>query len=224
MEDIVNSVVFDWYWELVLREMSGTSVDIAFYMIFLILFIIAIHNLHRGEIAGKKVLLGFSWAMAVLGTTEVILRILIMAETLRLLKELVKLRTDLMPGPVPSPPLVTYIILSLAAYMVSVTNNLVVDSLFLYRCYVIWGRQKRVLIVPGVFMISTFILCVASTQDFNLEPRFLTASFIMAAATNLVLVAFTVWNLGHYTACSQYYLLSRVPFRRALSPPTSRST
>ncbi|KAF8188235.1 hypothetical protein K438DRAFT_1834092 [Mycena galopus ATCC 62051] len=137
--------------------------------------------------------------MATLGTTEAILRILIMAETLRLLKELVKLRTNLMPGPVPSPPLVTYNILYLVADVVFATNNFVVDSLFLYRCYVIWGRQKKVLIVPGVFMISTVILgCVAGIiriQDINLEPTFLTASFIMAAATNLVLVTLTAGRI-----------------------------
>ncbi|KAF8188228.1 hypothetical protein K438DRAFT_1834078 [Mycena galopus ATCC 62051] len=131
--------------------------------------------------------------MAALGTTVAILRILIMAETLCLLKELVKLRTNLMLGPVPSPPLVTYNILRLAVNVVFVTNKL------LYRCYMIWGRQKKVLILPGVFMIST-VRCVAGIQVFNLEPTFLIVSFIMAVATNTVLVTLTDNTLrNHYS-------------------------
>ncbi|KAF8188238.1 hypothetical protein K438DRAFT_980266 [Mycena galopus ATCC 62051] len=169
-------------------------VHIAFYVIFLILFIIAIHNLRRRETAGKKVLLGFSWAMAALGTAQVVLSIAITVGMLRLLQELVKQRTDLNPGPVPAPPLRTVILLGFAANLVFLINNLTADLLFLYRCYVIWGRQKKVLIVPGVFILLSFVSgCVASIRDSSVT--FAAAGYIMAAATNLVLVAFTAGRI-----------------------------
>ncbi|KAF8188217.1 hypothetical protein K438DRAFT_1834054 [Mycena galopus ATCC 62051] len=193
MEHLVDSALFDLYWKLMLREISGTCVQIFLYAIFLILWIIAIRTLGRRETAGKTVLLTFSWALAALGTTQVVLCIPITVETLRLLHELVQQRTDLNPGPVPAPQLRTYNSLEVAEEVVFVINNLTADLLFLYRCYVIWGRQKKVLILPGVFMISTVAVGgVASTQD--LGPTF-TVGYSMAAATNLTLVAFTAGRI-----------------------------
>ncbi|KAF8130006.1 hypothetical protein K438DRAFT_2032387 [Mycena galopus ATCC 62051] len=189
MDDIVNSAQFNFYWKLALREISGTCVQIFFYAIFLILFIIAIRNLHRRETAGKIVLLTFSWVMVALGTAQVVLCIPMMVETLRLLRELVKQRTDLNPGPVPAPQFGTYNSLAFADNVVFVINNLAVDLLLLYRCYVIWGREKKVLILPGAFIISTVAVGFVATVQ-NSAPIF-TAVYLMAAATDLTLVAFT---------------------------------
>ncbi|KAF8188210.1 hypothetical protein K438DRAFT_2019354 [Mycena galopus ATCC 62051] len=193
MDDIVNSAQFNFYWKLTLREISGTCVQIFFYAIFLILFIIAIRNLHRRETAGKIVLLTFSWAMVALGTAQVVLCIPMMVETLRLLRELVKQRTDLNPDPVPAPQFGTYNSLVFADNVVFVINNLAVDLLLLYRCYVIWGREKKVLILPGAFIISTVAVGFIATVQ-NSTPIF-TAVYLMAAATDLTLVAFTAGRI-----------------------------
>ncbi|KAJ7858838.1 hypothetical protein B0H14DRAFT_2577564 [Mycena olivaceomarginata] len=69
-----------------------------------------------------------------------------MVETLRLVQQLVKQAIDLTPDP---PPRETYDFLYSARVVVFATNK------SLYRCYVIWGRQKKVLILPGGLIIST---------------------------------------------------------------------
>ncbi|KAF8143138.1 hypothetical protein K438DRAFT_1876647 [Mycena galopus ATCC 62051] len=185
MEDSVNYALFNVYWDLVLSEILDTSVPI-----FLILFFIAIRNLGRRETAGKSVLLTFSWALAALGTAQAVLSISRTIETLRLLNKVVKQGADLNPGPVPAR---TYILLGFAEDVVFVVNNLTADLLFLYRCYVIWGPQKKVLVVPGTFILLTVVLgCIASTQA--LGP-ISTAGYTIGAATNLTLVAFTAGRI-----------------------------
>ncbi|KAF8188215.1 hypothetical protein K438DRAFT_1834050 [Mycena galopus ATCC 62051] len=172
MEDSVNYALFNVYWDLVLSEILDTSVPI-----FLILFFIAIRNLGRRETAGKSVLLTFSWALAALGTAQAVLSISRTIETLRLLNKVVKQGADLNPSP----------------DVVFVVNNLTADLLFLYRCYVIWGPQKKVLVVPGTFILLTVVLgCIASTQP--LGP-ISTAGYTIGAATNLTLVAFTAGRI-----------------------------
>ncbi|KAJ7858856.1 hypothetical protein B0H14DRAFT_2577581 [Mycena olivaceomarginata] len=66
--------------------------------ISVIVFIIAICNLYGRRTAGKKVLLTFSWKMATLGTTQFILSVLTMVETLRVVQQLVKQAIDLTPN------------------------------------------------------------------------------------------------------------------------------
>jgi hypothetical protein len=65
--------------------------------LYLNLFIFAIYTLARRRTAGKHVLLVFSWAMAVLGTTQMILRLITVAMTFHFLLELVEQGTNTGP-------------------------------------------------------------------------------------------------------------------------------
>ncbi|KAJ7902847.1 hypothetical protein B0H14DRAFT_2667865 [Mycena olivaceomarginata] len=197
MEYIVNSAAFNFYWDLLLREISGTCVQIFFYAIYLNLFIFAIYTLGRRNTAGKGVLLTFTWVMAILGTTQAILRIPTTAVTLRMTQDLVQQRNNLNPGP--APPLElwkTYDSLYMAQDVIFAINNSVADSLFLYRCYVVWGR-KMAIILPGVLMISTVVLaCIANAKTDLLLGQFDgRIPYILAAATNLVLVMLTAGRI-----------------------------
>jgi hypothetical protein len=61
---------------------------------YLNLFIFAIYSLARRRTAGKHVLLVFSWAMAVLGTTQMILRLITVAMTFHFLLGLIEQGTN----------------------------------------------------------------------------------------------------------------------------------
>ncbi|KAF8152860.1 hypothetical protein K438DRAFT_2026786 [Mycena galopus ATCC 62051] len=201
MKDILNSDPFDLSWELALIEISGTCVQICFYTMFLILFIIAIHNLRRRETVGKNILLTFSWALAALGTTQLVLSIRRTVEALHILHELVTLKqpANINPTLGTASQLRTYHSSCFADQVVLMINNFAADLLFLYRCYVIWGRQKKVLIVPGILIISTVVVgCIAVVQadlfrTVNLNT--LAATYIMSAITDMVLVALTAGRI-----------------------------
>jgi hypothetical protein len=57
---------------------------------YLNLFLFAIYTLTRRKTAGKKVLLCFTWAMAVLGTTQMALRLSTAAMTFRILQQFIE--------------------------------------------------------------------------------------------------------------------------------------
>ncbi|KAJ7929681.1 hypothetical protein B0H13DRAFT_2538660 [Mycena leptocephala] len=77
--------------------------------------------------------------------------------------------------------------------------SFVTDSLFvefshllsLYRCYVIWGFQKKIVIVPALLMLSTFIMGIAAAVPaiFSIADMQIIAS--LAAAANVVVTALT---------------------------------
>ncbi|KAJ7913715.1 hypothetical protein B0H13DRAFT_2326103 [Mycena leptocephala] len=64
-----------------------------------------------------------------------------------------------------------------------VINGLVTDSFFLYRCYVIWGLQKKVLVLPVVLILSTIIIGILGLMGFA-DIRI---AYGLTIATNLVL-------------------------------------
>ncbi|KAJ7798212.1 hypothetical protein B0H13DRAFT_2505442, partial [Mycena leptocephala] len=59
----------------------------------------------------------------------------------------------------------------------------------LYRCYVIWGFRRKVVIAPALLMLSTCVVGIVQSAA-GINPLQITLS--LAAATNLVLTAFTV--------------------------------
>ncbi|KAF9450830.1 hypothetical protein P691DRAFT_788362 [Macrolepiota fuliginosa MF-IS2] len=40
-------------------------------------------------------------------------------------------------------------------YFLYVTNNIIADCLVIYRCYMIWGRDKRVIALPVIVLLAT---------------------------------------------------------------------
>ncbi|KAJ7798211.1 hypothetical protein B0H13DRAFT_1933775 [Mycena leptocephala] len=60
---------------------------------------------------------------------------------------------------------------------------------WLYRCYVIWGFRKKIVIVPVLLMLSTFVTGImgAAAQPLNVSDVRISGS--LAVATNLFLTA-----------------------------------
>ncbi|KAJ7461391.1 hypothetical protein B0H11DRAFT_1923662 [Mycena galericulata] len=132
------------------------------------LFIFAIYTLYRRHTTGKIPLLVASCTMAFLGTIQIAIRISKTAVIVRLSQQLVHKRTSLNSGPVLIASPTTYYDLLLTEDIIFSINNtsLVTDTLFVesliylkvYRCYVIWGSEWRVIILPGVLIVATIVM------------------------------------------------------------------
>ncbi|KAJ7671267.1 hypothetical protein DFH06DRAFT_112681 [Mycena polygramma] len=48
-----------------------------------------------------------------------------------------------------------------------VTNNIVADSLVIYRCYVIWGFSLKIVAAPAIMLFSTSICGYAAVYNFT---------------------------------------------------------
>ncbi|KAJ6587870.1 hypothetical protein B0H19DRAFT_1057173 [Mycena capillaripes] len=110
----VNATTFTQLWDDVVVDMFGTWVSIFLYgekspapymhtlicgeASYLNLFFVAIYTLARRQTAGKKVLLGFAWATAVLGTTQMALRLSTTAMTVRILQQFIEQKPSSISG------------------------------------------------------------------------------------------------------------------------------
>ncbi|KAJ7624318.1 hypothetical protein DFH06DRAFT_1446031 [Mycena polygramma] len=83
-----------------------------------------------------------------------------------------------------------------------VTNNLVTDGLFTYRCFIVWGRNIRVAAAPMLMLLTTTVLGYLSSathpsQDGGVIVGYLDfwIPFDMILATNVILTGLTAGRI-----------------------------
>ncbi|KAJ7744086.1 hypothetical protein B0H16DRAFT_1889689 [Mycena metata] len=176
--------VFDRTW--LVGEISGTCVQVFCYGVYLNLFILALHTFRRRRTERNNVLLALTWAMAFLSTTQIVLRLLKTAVVIQFVAERME------PGiNIPASPPQTYSSLITAHAVVLVLNNTVTDTLFLYRCYVIWGSRRMVVIMPAILMLATFVIGLVAVSP-QVSQK---ATVILATVTNLCLMGLTAGRI-----------------------------
>ncbi|KAF7355995.1 hypothetical protein MVEN_00928900 [Mycena venus] len=194
----LNSTTFNADWDDMVAGSTTLVLAFFFYGFYLNLFIVAIYILSRRKTAGKRVLLAFTCAMAVLGTTQMVLRLAMSVMSsrifLRSIQHGASFNNAVLP---PSKFGGTYNSMDNAYHAIFIINNLVADSLFLYRCFMVWGSQWKIIILPAFFMVATFVTgCVAfASPSVSTRQTVQQSPYIMATITNLVLVLLTVGRI-----------------------------
>ncbi|KAJ7738416.1 hypothetical protein B0H16DRAFT_1694880 [Mycena metata] len=159
--------------------------------VYVVLFILAVYTLARRQSAGKKLLLGYTWTMAVFGTVQLVLCLVQASINARFVEVLVK--QDVAGNLTSEPELARLVLLdrslNTAQQIIFAGNNLVTDSLLVYRCFVIWGSDWRPVIFPGVLMVCTFVTGCVNSVMLVVPASLVHLPYIFAALTNLVLVA-----------------------------------
>ncbi|KAK7022976.1 hypothetical protein R3P38DRAFT_2956742 [Favolaschia claudopus] len=178
----------DSAWSYVAMNLIAAGLSLLLYGLYLGLFLFSIYTLSRRWGApGSYILAATSCTMAILGTAQVVISVARVIADYRLLHSVSFGETLLAEDSDPRQ------ILNVAQRAVPTLNNLVTDSLFLYRCYVIWGRQKHILAVPAAFMLSTFAMGIWDTWMANSEaPKIM---FGLAALTNITLTSLTAGRI-----------------------------
>ncbi|KAJ7152559.1 hypothetical protein C8R46DRAFT_1228776 [Mycena filopes] len=193
-------------WVLFVGELWETSAAIFFYGLYVNLFILAIYTLHRRRTSGRTWLLAASWMLFVVGTIQTILRISIITVIGRAVALLV------VPGPGGSPtPQIIGLLqdrlqLELVDNAVFAVNVFIADSVFLYRCYLVWGYRVKPILLPGILILATTSLAIASLVGSASSQNFLllggrtqiittTTAYILAVTTNVVLMVLTAGRI-----------------------------
>jgi len=187
-------------------ELFETSATLIFYGFYANLFIIAMYTLRHRRTSGRTWLLAATWMLFVLGTLQAILRISIST----LLASAVALLVGRTRSQVPTAEIVGLLQkrlhLELADNAVFAVNVLLTDSIFLYRCYVIWGYQMKPILLPGILILSTTIMAVVTLVESSLSTDFLllagrtqvittTTTYALGLAANVVLMALTAGRI-----------------------------
>ncbi|KAJ6590068.1 hypothetical protein DFH09DRAFT_1359084 [Mycena vulgaris] len=93
------------------------------------------------------------------------------------------------------------------------TNNIVADSLVIYRCYMVWGSKFKIIVIPLIMLLATTICAYAAVYNFSKivpgEDVFATniaewgtALFSLSLATNIIvtsLIAGRIYWLARVT-------------------------
>ncbi|KAF7333362.1 MYND-type domain-containing protein [Mycena venus] len=178
MQFAVDSGELDYSWGLMITRFSETGVSLLLYGSYIPFFLIAAYTLsRRWKNPGIKLLMIASCLMAVLGTIQLGVNVAITVATARFFQQVI--RAQILNEPDFLYPLTTI------QNFTFVTNVFVTDSFLLYRCYVIWAFQRKILVLPVLLMVSTFVSASVAFSGFG----DLRIPYDLAAATNLVLTA-----------------------------------
>ncbi|KAK7033854.1 hypothetical protein R3P38DRAFT_738877 [Favolaschia claudopus] len=111
------------------------------------------------------------------------------------------------------------------------TNNIVADGLVIYRCYIVWGFNIRVIIVPTIMLIATTVCGYLAVYNFSQvvpgEDVFVsniaewgTALFSLSLSTNIVvtsLIAGRIWWIARTTQRLMGTTTSRRKYQNAVA-------
>ncbi|KAJ7108238.1 hypothetical protein C8R44DRAFT_885002 [Mycena epipterygia] len=161
------------YLDFALSRAYGTCVEILLYGVLLVLLAIATDVLYHRTTAGRRSLAAATCLMAILATLQLGIRI----------------RADILRAPNPYGTLFT------VEDFLLVTNNAVTDSLFVYRCFMIWGKNGHVMIIPVLMLSTTTVLgyLCAYGDDHSGSNSYINSrtAFLMSVLTNVVLMFLT---------------------------------
>ncbi|KAF7375385.1 hypothetical protein MSAN_00426100 [Mycena sanguinolenta] len=169
----------------------------SFYGVLLVLSCIAAHGLYHRTGGARKMLAAATFAMALLATSQVVIHVVVAMLDL----EILRLEIEGERWPV-SPTRVRVVNqayrLGTGKDLLLTTNNLVTDSLFIYRCFLVWGRSPRVVVLPILMLVATTVLGYLSAyKDDLVDPCFLDQRivYIMVLLTNVMLLTLTAGRI-----------------------------
>ncbi|KAJ7679392.1 major facilitator superfamily domain-containing protein [Mycena polygramma] len=156
MDYTIDPTVFASYWEFALSQAYGAYTAVLFYGILLVLVCIAAPLLYHRAGAGRRTLVLATTAMAILGTAQVIIHIYTAAVGFRITR--LAIEGDVWPSAAALGATSLYASLYTARDFLLAANNVVTDSVFIYRCFVIWRRNGRIVALPLLMLIATTVL------------------------------------------------------------------
>jgi len=197
MSYVVDSAEFDNGWAITVETLCLLSTTLVLYGLYVPMFIFSIQSLTHRPAPGRRVMLGTTVLMFILGTCGTLLVVAEAALAMAITKGLIQDSPDL--------PRLGEIFRKFQLTEVArvAVNNLVTDLLLLYRCYVIWGSRKMVLILPGLCILTTVVLTVLVWITYPHSSVYLIqdfrAPFFMTLGTNLLLMFLAggrIWYVG----------------------------
>ncbi|KAJ7195066.1 hypothetical protein GGX14DRAFT_475337, partial [Mycena pura] len=193
---VVDSVEFEIRWSTMLFDVSIICTALSLYALYAVLFLFSIPSLHR-HIPSRKIILVTAWTMFLFATSSILLASIATATSMSVVYMLVQGSNN-----APAHLIRLYHALVLVQDIILVLNNLVTDLLLLFRCYVIWGSRKRILVLPGILIAATMVVgCLAGLEHYGLislssyvDPR---VPVGMAGATNVLLTCLTAGRIWY---------------------------
>ncbi|KAF8895488.1 hypothetical protein BD779DRAFT_1499810 [Infundibulicybe gibba] len=177
-------------------EYVALWVQTLLYGLYIVLFSVCMYIFYTRKTRGHRVLFLAAIAMFTLSTAHVIVDLIIGIFDL-----LFAIRMSGMINPA----------LSITNPVVYITNNIIADGLLIYRCYVVWGYSRTIVLVPILTLMATTALGYSfgsgeipfsfGFAGTNRLPSYM-AFFCLSLATNVIVTALTagrIWFISRQT-------------------------
>ncbi|KAJ7913891.1 hypothetical protein B0H13DRAFT_2270985 [Mycena leptocephala] len=198
----MDNVRFHQGWSTLLFNVSQGFTVLFLYALYLVLFLFSLHALHRRQPTRSRFLLVTAWAIFIFATITTVLTLISTSLAVQGLFVLGETPNDLAASQRLEE---VHNALILAQYFLLATNNFVTDLVFLYRTYMIWGLQKKILVLPGISVLATLVLaCISAAPNGPfIDMR---VPYAMGAATNIILTCFTAGRIWYIRWEAQIYI------------------
>ncbi|KAJ7210711.1 hypothetical protein GGX14DRAFT_565324 [Mycena pura] len=217
MNYTVDAVVFDNYWGAVLsctygtfteicffgtrfrlRETESQSLTIAFLRTGVLVGLIsaAAYLLHKRVQDGRRVLVLATCAMALFATLQLATMIELNVLAFRIFR--LAVQGEMATNSTHAARAVSSFNVMYVIYnFLLVVNNMVTDSLLIYRCYIIWNRNIRVVIVPTSMPGLGFLCSYENGYPGNIHLIHVDFGLVlgMVLTTNIALMALTAGRI-----------------------------
>ncbi|KAJ7309271.1 hypothetical protein DFH08DRAFT_944213 [Mycena albidolilacea] len=146
----IEAHLFATYYDTALLSTFGTCTQLLLFGNLLVLLLDTTYLLHTPIRASRSWLVAVTYAMGLFAAVHLALQIAITVLSGR--SFYLEVQGDAARA---SSMLSRAGALDVAGDYLLVANNIVTDGLFLHRCYVIWGRKMKVVIVPAFSFVAT---------------------------------------------------------------------
>ncbi|KAJ7443172.1 hypothetical protein B0H11DRAFT_2345285 [Mycena galericulata] len=187
MNYTIDPAEFADFWDFVLPRVYGACVEVLLYGILLVLLSVAAYLLYHRTGAGRRIFVVATALMAVLATVQLAVRLRATEVAFVILRLAVQGKTPPQSAAAVQAAKV-FNTLFTASDALSTANVLVTDSLFIYRCFVVWSNNVRIVVLPAFLLLATTVLGVVLTYENETYGRLdIRAPLIMNLVTNLLL-------------------------------------
>ncbi|KAJ7627886.1 hypothetical protein B0H17DRAFT_1187974 [Mycena rosella] len=198
MNYTIDSTAFTNYWDLAVSQTYVTCTEIVLYGVLLLLLPVSVYLLYKGPSGPRRTLMIVTLVMTAIATVQ--LAIHICGTVLAFQMFWFAVQGDFGSNSVrASNVLKIFTILYTMEDFLLVTNNAITDGLFIYRCYMVWGRRFPVVGGPILVLFATTVLgyFCAYEDDYSRSGLYIDyrAVFLISLVTNVVLMALTAGRI-----------------------------
>ncbi|KAJ7066237.1 hypothetical protein C8F01DRAFT_1122748 [Mycena amicta] len=188
---------FDSCWKWIGFLIAKKIAEALVYALSIAFLSFAIFTLHRRDVkvANTRLWLICSYIMVLMGTMQIILNFVDLALSLSIMGRVITL-ADTCTGS--TAPWDTYgdktsQDVGIVTWLLLTANVTFADTIFIYRCYLLWGDRRNVILVPGVLLVSTTVTgIIVSLELPGIDHR---VPFILGISTNVVLVGLSAGRI-----------------------------
>ncbi|KAJ6527523.1 hypothetical protein B0H19DRAFT_1275318 [Mycena capillaripes] len=183
---------FEKDWATTLSRVFGAFTSGLLFGITLWLVCTAAYLIYHRAKTGHHWLVAAIFATALLATAQLAIEIELVVLDFRAVR-LEVVGEELAASEVIRQTATAYLVFNLAL----VINNMVTDSIFIYRCYVVWGRNIYIVVVPILSLLASSVIGFLSSYEIE-DPHFyidIRIIFGFMLLTNVLLMALTAGRI-----------------------------